>query len=96
MFDRFVFYTVQCNMKSEPAASSPSGNCSIQVGKIRSIQVTGYPDHYSDTERCHFSERDNGTINDLMAWLNSVGVDIVVKDTSGINWGTVLINFLPY
>ena len=93
----FVFYTVSGNMKPEPEAVGISEVVTMsQNGEIRKIEVDG--DNLTVTRTDGTTvvsvKESNISIYEIQE-LNLKGVQVDVKDNSGINWGSVLIQFLP-
>src|SRR5690606_28824425 len=93
----FVFYTVSGNMKSEPESVLFSEVTAMsQNGEIRKIEVDGDKltiTRNDGTELISVKE-SNISIYEIES-LNLEGVNVDIKDTGGINWGSVLIQFLP-
>jgi cell division protease FtsH len=89
-------------MKPQPAEVDLSEVIAMsQQGKISSIEIEGdkLTVHRTDsTEPIVTYKEPNANLNDLKGIglnLENPPVKVEVKDTSGINWGSVLIQFLP-
>ncbi len=98
----FIFYTVSGNMKPQPSVVDLSEVIAMsQQGKISSIEVDGdkLTVHKTDgSDPIVTYKEPNSNMNDLKGIglnLENPPVKLDVKDTSGINWGSVLINLLP-
>ena len=66
--------------------------------QIKSIGVEGDKLTVTKTDSTEVIayKETNATLTDYKAaGLDLTGVDVTVKDSAGINWGTILINFLP-
>ncbi len=95
----FIFYTVSNNAKEEPTVVALSQVISLsQQRQIDKIELTG--DKLTvikkDGSKVVTYKESNANLADLKA-LGLATDDIIYapEDNSGINWGSILLNFLP-
>jgi cell division protease FtsH len=95
----FIFYTVTNSAKTQPTVVPLSEVITLsQQGQIDKIELTG--DKLKITKKGGlevFSYKEsNANLADLKALgLNTENVIFAPDDNSGINWGSILLNFLP-
>jgi cell division protease FtsH len=95
----FIFYTVTNSAKTQPTVVPLSEVITLsQQGQIDKIELTG--DKLKVTKKGGievFSYKEsNANLADLKALgLNTDNVIFAPDDNSGINWGSILLNFLP-
>jgi cell division protease FtsH len=95
----FVFYTVSGNMKPQPVEIPLSKVIELsQQGKISNIDIEGDKLTITETDNTQVIsyKESNSNLADLKTLgLNTSGMTFNPSDASGINWGSVLIQFLP-
>ncbi len=94
-----VFWSLSQNIRPQPTEVSISDVIAMsEQHQIKSIDIEGDKltvTKTDSTEVIAFKE-PNAVLTDYKeAGLDLTGVDVTVNDASGINWGTILINFLP-
>jgi ATP-dependent Zn protease len=94
-----VFWSLSQNIRPQPTEISISDVIAMsEQHQIKSIAVEGDKLTVTKTDSSEviaFKET-NAVLTDYKeAGLDLTGVDVSVKDSAGINWGTILINFLP-
>jgi cell division protease FtsH len=95
----FIFYTVTNNVKTQPTEIPLSEVITLsQQGQVDKIELSGDKltiTKKGGTEVVSYKE-SNSNLADLKALgLNTENVIYQPKDNSGIDWGSILINFLP-
>ena len=94
-----VFYSLSGNMKPQPPQVSLSEVITLsQQDQIKTIDIDGDKLTVTKTDGTEIItyKESNANLADLKALgLKTEGIDFNPKDSSGINWGSVLINFLP-
>ena len=94
-----VFWSLSQNMHPQPTQVSISDVIAMsQQHQIKDIEVDGDKLTITKTDGSQVIayKEDNANLSDYQnVGLNLTGVNVDVKDSSGINWGTILINFLP-
>jgi cell division protease FtsH len=93
----FIFYSLSGNMHPQPTEVNISDVVNMsQQNQIKEIQVNGDKltiTKTDGTEVISFKE-PNATLYDIKD-LKLSGIIVKVDNGSGINWGSILINFLP-
>jgi cell division protease FtsH len=93
----FIFYSLSGNMRTQPTEVNISDVETLsQQGQIKMIVINGDKltvTKSDGTEVVSFKE-PNATLEDYKN-LNLTGVTVKVNNDSGINWGSILLNFLP-
>jgi cell division protease FtsH len=93
----FIFYSLSGNMQRQPEEINISDVVNLsQQSQIKEIEVNGDKLTITKTDGAEVIsyKETNATIYDIKD-LNLTGVTIKIDNGSGINWGTILINFLP-
>jgi cell division protease FtsH len=94
-----IFYSLSGNMTPKPVVVPISEVVSMsQQGQIKSIEIEGdtLTVVKTDGSTVKSIKESNANIYDIKGLnLENPKVQVDVKDSSGINWGTVLINVLP-
>jgi cell division protease FtsH len=95
----FIFYTVTNNVNTQPTVVPLSEVITLsQQGQIDKIELSGDKltvTKKGGTEVISYKE-SNANLADLKALgLNTDNVILSPDNTSGINWGSILLNFLP-
>jgi cell division protease FtsH len=95
----FIFYSLNGNMRPQPIEVNISDVESLSnqtPNQIKMIEINGDKltvTKADGTEVISYKE-PNATLSDYKD-LNLSGVTVKVNNDSGINWGNILINFLP-
>jgi cell division protease FtsH len=93
----FIFYSLSGNMRPAPTEINISDVAVMsQQNQIKMIEVNGDKltvTKADGTEVISYKE-PNATLEDYKE-LNLTGVTVKINNDSGINWGNILINFLP-
>jgi cell division protease FtsH len=93
----FIFYSLSGNMRPQPTEVNISDVAAMsQRNEIKMIEVNGDKltvTKSDGTEVISYKE-PNATLNDYKD-LNLAGITVKINNDSGINWGNILINFLP-
>jgi cell division protease FtsH len=95
----FIFYTVTNNVKTQPTVVPLSEVITLsQQGQIDKIELGGDKltvTKKGGTEVISYKE-SNANLADLKALgLNTDNVILAPENNTGINWGSILLNFLP-
>jgi cell division protease FtsH len=94
-----IFWSLSQNMHPQPAEVSISDVIAMsQQNQIKTIDVDGdkLTITKADGTQVISYKEPNANLSDYKnVGLNLTGVNVDVKNNSGINWGTILINFLP-
>ena len=95
----FIFYTVTNNVKTQPTEIPLSEVITLsQQGQIDKIELSG--DKLTITKKGGSEvvsyKESNANLADLKALgLNTDNMIFQPEDNTGINWGSILLNFLP-
>ena len=94
-----VFWSLSQNIRPQPTEVSISDVIAMsEQHQIKSIDVEGDKltvTKTDSTEVIAFKENNASLADYKDVGLDLTGVDVTVRDSAGINWGSILINFLP-
>ena len=94
-----VFWSLSQNIRPQPTEVSISDVIAMsEQHQIKSIDVEGDKltvTKTDSTEVIAFKENNASLADYKDVGLDLIGVDVTVRDSAGINWGSILINFLP-
>ena len=92
-----IFWGLSGNMKQQPTEVDISTVVTMsEEGQIKGIEVDGDKLTVTKTDNTEVIayKESNANLYDIRG-LDLSGVDVKVNNSSGINWGSILINFLP-
>ncbi len=93
----FIFYSLTNNMRPEPTEVNISDLAAMsQRNEIKMIEVKGDKLTVTRTDGTEIiSYKEPNAILEDYKDLNLTGVTVKIDNDSGINWGSILLNFLP-
>jgi len=95
----FIIYSFSGNMRPQPTVVGISDVVDMsKAGEIKKIEIDGDTLNITKADGTEIKsiKESNANIYEIEGLnLDNPRVEVVVKDNSGIDWGTIAINFLP-